>query len=214
MNPIERAIGILISPSAELTSVKSEQITTKYLILQYIGVLAAIPAILYIITMSLSEIVIKLPSLMWGPPITTTWPYPITLAVLGGILYYILIIIGIYVTGIVINKLSPIFASKKNGTEAIKLAAYSATPGVLGSIFAFIPFWVSSQETGFYYISRLFTLYGFYILYRGIPVLMETPKNKTIIYTIVIIAVMVLFSIAVPAILNSGILPPAVRSVR
>ena len=45
-------------------------------------------------------------------------------------------------------------------------------------------------------IGLLFALYGFYILYLGVPILMETPQDKVLTYTIVtIIAMLVIYAV-------------------
>lgn len=37
----------------------------------------------------------------------------------------------------------------------------------------------------------LFSLFGLYILYLGVPILMETPQDKALTYTLVIIVAMI-----------------------
>jgi hypothetical protein len=172
MEQLDRAISILKSPLSELTKVKSEGISKNDIIKQYIAILALIPAIAYIIGMGIVGVNLG----MFG-----SFRYPIESAVVGGILMYILSIVDVYIIGIVINALAPSFASKQDENQAMKLAAYSATAGLVGGIFNIIP--VLSI------IALLFALYGLYILYLGIPVLMETPKDKALGYTIVVIVV-------------------------
>ncbi len=172
MEQIDRAISILKNPQAELSKVKAEGINKNDIIKQYIAILALIPAIAYIIGMGIVGV-----SAGFGG----SFRYPIGTAVAGGILMYILSIIDVYVIGIVINALAPNFASKQDENQAMKLAAYSATAGLVGGVFYIIP--VLSI------IGLLFALYGLYILYLGIPVLMETPKEQIMGYTIVIIVV-------------------------
>lgn len=173
MEQIDRAVSILKAPLAELNKVKSEQTSKDYLIKQYIAILALIPAVAYIIGMGLIGINMG----MLG-----SYKLPIATAVVGGVFTYILSIVGFYVTSLVINALAPNFASKQNEIQAMKLAAYSYTPVLLGGIFNIIPM--------LGVIGLLFALYGLYILYLGIPVLMETPADKALTYTIVIVVAM------------------------
>jgi len=186
MNQLDRAVSILKSPLTELTKVKSEGINKNDIIKQYIAVIALIPAIAYIIGMGIVGVN------MW---MVGTFKYPIETAVIGGILMYILSIVDVYVIGIVINALAPSFASKQDENQAMKLAAYSATAGLIGGIFTIIPM--------LSVITLLFSLYGLYILYLGIPVLMETPKDKALVYTIVIIVVAIVIYLVIGAIINS-----------
>ena len=185
MEQIDRAISIVKNPQAELNKVKSEQIGKDYLIKQYIAILAIIPAVAYIIGMGFIGINIGFGS----------FKLPLETAVVGGVMTYILSIAGFYVTSIVINTLAPNFASKQNEIQAMKLAAYSFTPVLLGGVFNIIPM------LGI--IGLLFSLYGLYILYLGVPLLMETPQDKALTYTIVIIVAMVIIYAVMGAITSS-----------
>jgi len=186
MEQIDRAISILKNPIVELNKVKSEQLSKDYLIKQYIAILAVIPAIAYIIGMGMVGISIGL----FG-----NYKIPIGTAVIGGILTYILTIVGFYVTSIVINTLAPNFSSKQDENKAMKLAAYAYTPMLLGGIFNIIPM------LGI--IGLLFMLYGLYILYLGIPLLMETPQDKALNYTIVIIVATIIISFVIGSITST-----------
>ena len=186
MEQIDRAINILKNPIVELKKVKSEQLSKDYLIKQYIAILAVIPAIAYIIGMGMVGISIGL----FG-----NYKIPIGTAVIGGILTYILTIVGFYVTSIVINTLAPNFSSKQDENKAMKLAAYAYTPMLLGGIFNIIPM------LGI--IGLLFMLYGLYILYLGIPLLMETPQDKALNYTIVIIVATIIISFVIGSITST-----------
>jgi len=186
MEQIDRAISILKNPIVELNKVKSEQLSKDYLIKQYIAILAVIPAIAYIIGMGMVGISIGL----FG-----NYKIPIGTAVIGGILTYILTIVGFYVTSIVINTLAPNFSSKQDENKAMKLAAYAYTPMLLGGIFNIIPM------LGI--IGLLFMLYGLYILYLGIPLLMETPQDKALNYTIVIIVATIVISFVIGSITST-----------
>jgi hypothetical protein len=186
MEQIDRAISIVKNPQAELNKVKSEQISKDYIIKQYIAILAIIPAVAYIIGMGFIGINM---GFLGG------FKLPIQTAVVGGVLTYILSIVGFYVTSIVINALAPNFASKQNENQALKLAAYAYTPVLLGGVFNIIPM--------LGVIGMLFSLYGLYILYLGVPLLMETPQDKALTYIIVIIVAMVVIYAVIGAITSA-----------
>jgi hypothetical protein len=188
MEQIDRAISIIKNPQAELNKVKSEQLSKDYLLKQYIMILAIIPAIAYIVGMGFVGI---------NMGFIGSYNIPIQTAFVGGILTYVLTIAGFYLSSIVINTLAPNFASKQNELQAMKLAAYSYTPVLLGGVFNIIPM------LGF--IGMLFSLYGLYILYLGVPSLMETPQDKSLTYTIVIIVTMIVIYAVIGSII-SGII--------
>jgi uncharacterized membrane protein len=186
MEQIDRAVSILKNPLAELNKVKSEKISKDDLIKQYIAILAIIPAVASIIGKAFVGINMG----MFG-----SFQLPIETAVVGGVLTYILSIVGFYVTGMVINALAPNFTSKQNENQAMKLAAYAYTPVLLGGVFNIIPM------LGI--IGLLFSLYGLYILYLGVPILMETPKEQALTYTIVIIVAMLVLSFVIGGITSA-----------
>ena len=162
------------------------QLSNDYLLKQYIAILALIPTVAYIIGMGFVGINM---GYLGG------FKLPIQTAIVGGVLTYILSIVGFYVTSIVINILAPNFASKQNENQAMKLAAYAYTPVLLGGVFNIIPI--------LGVIGLLFSLYGLYILYLGVPLLMETPKENTLTYTIVIIVAMIVIYAVIGAITSA-----------
>ena len=78
----------------------------------------------------------------------------------------------------------------------MKLAVFSMTPGWIAGVLYIIPM------LGILVI--LANLYGIYVLYLGFNTpLMETPKDKVIIYLIVSIVVIVVLMIVVGVILGA-----------
>jgi len=98
--------------------------------------------------------------------------------------------VSVFVIGFVIDALAPSFGGQKNFNQAIKVAAYSYTPGFVGGLFAIIPI-----LGGF--VGLLFALYGLYVLYLGLPRLMKNPEDKTIIYELVVIVVAIVISMVI-----------------
>jgi hypothetical protein len=185
MEQLDRAINILKNPVNELSKVKSEQISSIDLIKQYIAILALIPAIAYIIGQGIVGF-----TTMFG-----SFKIPIWVAFAGGVFTYLLSVAAVYINSFVINTLAPNFDSRQDENRAMKLAAYSATPGLIGGIFNIIP--------AISIIAIIFAIYGLYILYLGLPVLMESPEDKKIIYTIVIIVVSMVVYFIIGAIISS-----------
>jgi hypothetical protein len=100
---------------------------------------------------------------------------------------YLLTVAGVYVLAVVIDKLAPSFSGQQNMNQAFKLAAYSYTPGWLAGIFALIPVLAVLGIVG---------LYGLYLLYVGLPILMKSPREKSMGYTVtIIIAAVIIFAV-------------------
>ena len=52
-------------------------------------------------------------------------------------------------------------------------------------------------------IGLLFSLYGLYILYLGVPLLMETPQDKALTYTVVTIIAVIVITVVIGAITST-----------
>ncbi len=99
-------------------------------------------------------------------------------ALAGAIIYYVVAIIGIIIFGYILNAFAPTFKSQQNQAQALKLVALASTPWLLAGIFYILPGWL-------WPLPMLAGLYGLYILYIGLPVLMGTPQDQQIVYLIV-----------------------------
>lgn len=168
---IVRAKNVVLSPQATLEAAKAERPSMQDLIM-YVAIVA-VPMLIGII---IRYGVVGMGGAFWAP-----FRLPIQWAVTWGIVQYVLSIIGVIVFGYVVNMLAPSFSSKQDQIQATKLVAYAATPGLLAGILNIYP--------PLSILVFLAGLYGLYILYLGIPVLMETPEDKRLIYLIVAIVV-------------------------
>ena len=185
---IDRVKNILMTPKTEWDVIDREPATIQGIYTSYVMILAAIGPI----AMLIGQQVIGYSALgvSYKPPIA----YSITTAVLT----YGLSLVSVYVASLVINTLAPNFGSVKDDVKAFKVAAYSATAGWVGGIFAIIP----SLAT----IGGLIGLYGLYLLYLGLPALMKTPADKTVGYTVVVIVVQIVLYFLVAMIVGALVL--------
>ena len=176
MNLVERVKGILLSPKQEWQTVSGEATTIPELYKSYIIILAAIGPAASVIGMSIVGISL---------PFVGSFRLPITTSVASAVVHYILTLVGVYILALVIDALAPTFSGEKNINQAFKLAAYSYTPGWIVGIFALIP------AMG---VLGILGLYGLYLLYLGLPILMKSPREKSLGYTAaVIVAAVIIF---------------------
>jgi len=111
-----------------------------------------------------------------------------------GIMSFIGGILSLYVTAIVIDALATSFDSEKNFGRSMQLVVYSMTPFWVAGVFFLIP--------GFQPLVFLVGIYGLYLMYQGMPVLMRTPQNKTPGYLVVSIIAMIVVQIIIMLILG------------
>jgi hypothetical protein len=176
MNLVDRIKGILLKPKQEWQTISGETTTIAELYKGYIIILAAIGPIASIIGMSIVGISL---------PFTGSFRIPITTSIASAVAHYILTLVGVYILALIIDALAPTFLGEKNINQAFKVATYSYTPAWLVGIFAIIP--VLS-------ILGILGLYGLYLLYLGLPVLMKSPQEKSLGYTVaVIVAAIIIF---------------------
>ena len=110
----------------------------------------------------------------------------------NSIITYILTVAGVWVLGKVISLLAPNFGGTRDDFKGFKVAVYSYTPFFVAGILYLIP-----SLAALVFIAGL---YGLYILYLGLPIVMATPKEKTMAYAIVIIVSVVVIYILVAAV--------------
>ncbi len=177
---VDRVKSIILSPKDTLTASKTETWVISDTIKNYIAIIAAIPPVAQFIGYAIV-----------GLPLIGRLNFFRSL--FYAVISYILSIVAVVVVGKVINALAPSFGANKDDSSAFKLAVFCFTPAFVGGIFYLIP--------TLSVLALLASLYGIYILYIGIPILMEAPQEKTLTYTIltVIISIVIMFLIGAVA---------------
>lgn len=172
MNSLNSGIALVKSPASFMESNKDKPATEKDLI-SYVAVLALIP--------------------LFATLIGDLWYYDVYrisdfvgYAFVYAVLLYIFDIAAVYILGVVIGTLAPSFSSSKDKIKALKLSAYLYTPAFLIAVVFLVPI---LDILGF-----LGLLYGLYIFYIGLPIMLGTSKDKVVPYIFVtIIAVVVIY---------------------
>jgi len=194
---VERVAGILTSPKNEWGVIEGEASNVQSIYTSYVMILAAIPPVALLlgqqlIGISFGGITVK-PSIGYS--------------VVSAILQYGLSLAAVYILALVIDALAPTFKGQKSLLNAFKVAAYSMTPGWLAGILFIVPI------LGL--LSFIGAIYGFYLLYLGLPRLMKVKEDQALGYVGVSIfvnfLVMVIAFVIVRAI--SGALFPLVYTV-
>ncbi len=166
---IQRVQRILFQPAQTWPVIAGEPATAASIYTRYVMVLAAIPALATFVGLSVFGI--------GGFGVSVRMPLGAGLA--QAVLSYGLTLAAVFVLALVADALAPVFGGTKNPLNALKLIAYAGTAGFVGGIFALVPMlWI---------LSLLASLYGIYLLYTGVPVLMKTSREKALPYTAVLI---------------------------
>lgn len=163
----ERIKNIVLSPKSEWPAIAPEPTTVAQLFVGYVMPLAALAACLGFVRMSVLGV-------------STAYRGEFRMPIDSGLAYTVMMFLsalfGVFIVGLIINALAPTFAGQRDQRQAVKVAAYSLTPALLSSVLALSPILPTLLQL-------LAGLYGIYVLSVGLPVLMQSPKEKAFGYT-------------------------------
>lgn len=172
---IQHIIGLFTDPTREWEKIRDQYKNQGKSSVGHVFVLAAIPAISgYIGTTQVG----------WrigvGEPIRITGESAVSIAVI----YYLALIVGVFTIGWVIHLLGKAYELEKPLPLCIALATYTATPLFLIGIMEVYPVLWLNMLLGLPALA-----YTVYLLYSGLPILMEIPAERGFLYASAVLAV-------------------------
>jgi len=172
---IQHIIGLFTDPVNEWEKIREQQKSSDKSGVGFVFLLAAIPAISgYIGTTKVG----------WrigvGEPIRITGESAISIA----IIYYLALIVGVFSIGWVIHLLGKAYEVVKPLPLCITLAAYTATPLFLIGLMEVYPVLWLNMLLGLPALA-----YTVYLLYSGLPIMMEIPAERGFLYSSAVMAV-------------------------
>lgn len=99
-------------------------------------------------------------------------------AQLMAIAMYIALVVGVFALAYLIQWMAKTFDSKPSFVQSLELAAYTATPMLMVGVSALFPVLWFVALAGLAAVS-----YSVYLLYSGIPIMMNIPEEKGFIYS-------------------------------
>ena len=185
-----RAKQIILKPKETWQTIKGEPGTVQELFINYAAPLALVPALATLI--SLSIVGVKLP----GGQLARA---PFMEALTGGVLVYVFNLLGLLAAAWAVDFLSPYFESKTDFFLAAKLVVYSMTPVWLLGIFSAWP------KLGLF---QIFGLYSVYLLYAGLPVILDTQPERAAWYTALIVIAAIFISLVLSVVVGGAVYGP------
>lgn len=172
---IKHIIGLFGNPKREWQSIRDEQCTIAKCFASHTLFLAAIPPICGFI--GTTQIGWQIGT---GAPVKLTIgsALPIT------ILYYLAILIAIGSIGAMIKWMGKTYDADRPLSRAIVLASYTATPLFLIGIFQLYPILWLNMVLGLPALA-----YTVYLLYSGLPIMMEVSTEKGFLFSSAVLAV-------------------------
>jgi hypothetical protein len=178
---VERAKAMVLSPGVEWRTIERESGDAAYLFTNYAAILAAIPPLAEFVRHGFYG---------WrGPRYGFHHMHHSGFfgGLFGAVVQWLLILVAVYAMAIVIDGLAPTFSAQKNRENAMKLAVYSMTPAWLAGVLALIP--------GLGFLRLIALLYGIYVFWLGLPILMKPPSERLGSYAVAVVVCGVVISI-------------------
>ena len=183
---VARIQAILLKPAETWDLIAVEPATIQSIFVGYVVPLAAIGPVCRALEATVFGV---------GIPGIISWHEPIMWALIEAVVMYVLALVLFYIEAFIINMLATSFDGRQDMLAAVKVAAYSGTAAWLAGIFGLLPFLGMLGILGFY---------SLYLLYLGLPKLMKSPAEKSVIYIVVIVILMIIAAI-IPAGVAGGI---------
>jgi hypothetical protein len=172
LNLFERVKNILTTPRSEWAAIAREFTEPAFLFVRYVAVLALIPALAGFIGQSLVGVKVSV----------GTFREPILSGLAHAAIGYLLSFVIVYVVAMAIDLLAAPFGGRRNFMNALKLSVYAYTPVWLAGIFLLMP--------GLRFLTIL-SLYAGYLLWTGLPVLLDVPRARVPAFVAAILVIAV-----------------------
>lgn len=166
---IARAKNILLTPKTEWPMIAGETETVQGIYLNYILVLAAIPAVFGFIKNSI------LGTTFFGVTVHTG----IGAGISGMVVYYVLTLAMVFVMALIVDALAGTFGAQKNQVQALKTVAYAYTASWIAGVGLILGIGLGAL------LALAGGIYSIYLLYLGLPHTMKCPPEKAGGYTAV-----------------------------
>ena len=176
----ERAMAVLTNPAAIWTTIREEQASIKDVYLKYLVFLAAIPAFCEFVG-----------SLFKGAPFFS--------GLVGHAILYLVGLAGVWVAAIVLERLAVQFGGSAEIGNTFKLVAYASTPFYIAGFLALV------QTPVFALLRILLSLYGAFILFKGINEMTSVPVEKRNLYYLISLLTPIVIWIILAAVRESFI---------
>ena len=167
--------GLFAHPAAEWQTIHDERCTIGKCYCSHVLMLAAIPAICGYLGATQVGWQIGYHA---NTKLTTDSALPIA------ILFYITLLVGVFTVGKLMHWMASTYGAVTSLPQCIALAAYTATPLFLIGLTALYPLLWLDMVLGLPALA-----YSVYLLYTGVPIMMEIPAERGFLFSSAVLAV-------------------------
>jgi uncharacterized MAPEG superfamily protein len=193
---LSHTLGILIHPDAEWKAIRNEKSSFQQVFLSHVPILALIPCI---------SAYFGVTKVGWtvgdGEAVRLTVNSALTLCALS----YVALLAGVYIFGEFVNWMSKTYGVSDSAEQrhygGTALAVYVTTPMFLASVVnAYPTLWLSAIAL------TVAGAYTIYLIYEGIPILMNIDKDRAFMYasSVVTVGLVLLVTVMITTVLIWG----------
>lgn len=172
---LSHLFGLFINPKSEWEAIRAQNCTIGKCYCSYVFILAAIPPVSGYFGTTLYG---------WEIGAREAVKLSPDSALIIAIAYYLVMLVGVFSMGAMIHWMAKTYDSHQPLPRCISLAAYIATPMFLVGIFELLPIlWLN------FIVGLPALAYTVYLLYTGVPIMMEIPEEKGFLFSSSVLAV-------------------------
>lgn len=176
---LQHTLGIMLRPNSEWETIRKEQGSFIQVFVRHVPFLALIPAVCAYIGVT---------QVGWTVGAGNVVKLTPTSAASLCALTYVALLTGVYLLGEFINWMSKTYGVKDNDAqrhyESTALAVSAATPTFIAGLVLLYPYiWLVVGMMG------LASAYAVYLMYQGIPILMNISKEQAFMYATSVVTV-------------------------
>lgn len=176
---IARVKNLLLSPRTEWEKIDIEVAEPRWLVLRYVAPLALIPAVATFIGLAVLGVEVQ----------GERYRAPMAAMAASVVLFVLLTTVSVYAFAWVIDVLAPRFGGKRDFRQAFKVSAYSITAAMVAGAVTVVP------ALGVF--ALLGATYSLYLLFLGVPKLMQPTPDSATSYAIVATGSAIVLALAV-----------------
>jgi len=172
---LDHVWGLFAHPKEEWKDIREQHCSVTRCYCSHVLFLAAIPAVAGLIGTS---------QVGWSVAGDTPVKLEFNSALQIAIVFYFAMLVTVFAVGKMIHWMGQTYGAEQTLPQCIALAAYTATPLFLVGVMLFYPIpWLD-------FLIGIFALsYTVYLLYLGLPIMMEVDEDKGFLFSSAVLAV-------------------------
>lgn len=178
---VDRVRNICVDPAREWMLIERERTPPGQLMAGYLAPLAALGAVAAFLGVTIVARAV---------PLVAPAGRSIGGGLVGACIEFTLTVVSGVALAWIVNGVAPTFGGRRDWEQAFKVAVYALTPGLVAGLLAVFP--VLNGP-----VSVVAGLYGVYLLYLALPIVMKVPPQRAIACTALIVVCVIVVTLII-----------------